>query len=223
MEKIDYTKSHEWMNDKKYILEFVNLVKLKKSDYVLDAGCGSGYVAAIIRPKVKDLLQIDHDWTMLNTNNIAKHTETLKADLSNLWMLGDKIFNFIFCRSVFHRLKEPEKAYKEFKRLLKKNGKMVLSVSYAPEALQGEYKKIMENRGFRLYLTYKEWYNLFAKDNDMKLVKNGNILFNIDLNHWGLLKEHENASQEFKNYFKLNKGIIECSHAYFVLEKCDDC
>ena len=219
MEKIDYTNSHDWMRDGKYILEFVNLVELRKSDYVLDAGCGSGYVAAEIRPKVKDILQIDHDWAMLSKNNIAHHTETLKADLLNLWMIKDGIFDFIFCRSVLHRLKEPEKAYGEFKRLLKKGGKLVLSVSFAPEGLKEEYEKIMGNKGFRLYLTYKEWHGLFAKNKDMKLIKEGEILFNLDLKYWGLLKEHENASREFKEYFKLKNGIIACSHAYFILEK----
>lgn len=223
MDKIDYSTSNEWMADAKYINEFVNLVELNKNHYVLDAGCGSGYVAVAVRPKVKDLLQIDHDWAMLSRNNLAKHTETLKADLLNLWMIGDEIFDFIFCRSVMHRLKDPEKAYKEFKRLLKKGGKLVLSVSYTPESLQEEYKKIMGNRGFRLYLTYKEWHDFFVKDKDIKLVKNGKIFFNIDLSHWGLLKEHENASPEFKEYFKLNNGAIECRHAYFVLEKCKDC
>lgn len=87
---------------------------------MLDARCGSGYVAAAIRPKVKDLLQIDHDWAILSKNNIANHTETLKAELLNLWMIKDGIFDFIFYRSVLHRLEEPEKAYAEFKRLLKK-------------------------------------------------------------------------------------------------------
>lgn len=220
MEKINYDKSHQWMADSKYIDEFVGLVQLSKKDYVLDAGCGSGYVAAAIRPKVKDILQIDHDWAMLSSNNIAKHTETLKADLLNLWMIGNGIFDFIFCRSVLHRLNEPEKAYMEFKRLLKPGGKFVISLSYAPEALRDEYKKIMSNKGFRLYLTYKEWHDLFIKNKGMKLVKNGEIFFKLDLNNWGLLKEHENASREFKEYFKLNNGIIECSHAYFVLEKC---
>src|SRR3989338_8583318 len=171
MEKINYDKSHEWMADSKYIDEFVGLAQLSKEDYVLDAGCGSGYVAAEIRPKVKDLLQIDHDWAMLSKNNIAHHTETLKADLLNLWMIKDGIFDFIFCRSVLHRLNDPEKAYSEFTRLLKKGGKLVLSVSFAPEGLKEEYEKIMGNKGFRLYLTNKEWHGLFAKNKDMKLIK----------------------------------------------------
>ena len=219
MEKINYDKSHEWMADSRYVEEFISLADLNKSHYVLDAGCGSGYVAAAIRPKVRDLLQIDHDWAMLSRNNLAHHTETLKADLLNLWMLKGSNFDFIFCRSVLHRLREPEKAYMEFKRLLKPGGKLVVSVSYSPDSLKGEYLKIMGNKGFRLYLTYKKWRDFFTKGKDRKLIKDGKIFFKLDLNHWGLLKEHENASKEFREYFKLSNGIIECSHAYFVLEK----
>ena len=36
------------MSDNKYIEKFVSLVELRRNNYVLDAGCGSGYVAAKI-------------------------------------------------------------------------------------------------------------------------------------------------------------------------------
>lgn len=219
MEKIDYSKSHEWMSDMKYIKEFTSLVELNKNQYVLDAGCGSGYVADTIRSKVKDLLQIDHDWAMLSKNNVAKHTETLKADLSNLWMIGDETFDVIFCRSVMHRLKDTEKTYMEFRRILKKGGKLVVSVSYSPKSLEAEYESIMSSRGFRLFLNYQQWHDFFTRNKDMKLIGEGKIFFSLNLNHWGLLKEHENSSKEFKEYFNLRNGIIDCRHAYFIVEK----
>lgn len=218
-EKIDYSRSHEWMKNKKYINKFINLVNLKTTNYVLDAGCGSGYVSAEIRPKVKDLLQIDHDWAMLSRNNVAKNTETLKADLSNLWMLKDEIFDYIFSRSLFHRLINPQKAYNEFFRLIKPKGKLVVSLSHVPEDLLEEYKKIMSKKGYRLYLTNKQWENFFKYNKKFKIAKKGKIFFELNLNHWGLLKEHENASEKFRKYFKLKKGMIECSHSIFVLEK----
>ncbi|MEK6949579.1 MAG: class I SAM-dependent methyltransferase [Nanoarchaeota archaeon] len=216
---IDYSKSHKWMSDYAYIKEFTSLITLDKSYHVSDAGCGSGYVAAKIRPKVKELLQIDHDWAMLSKNNLAKHTDTLKASLLNLWMIGDEIFDAIFCRSVMHRLKQPDHAYREFIRILKPNGKLAVSVSPLPDDFQDEYKKIMDNKGFRLYLTAKEWKDLFLRSEKAKVLKEGRIKFNLDLRHWGLLKEHENASGGFRKYFKLSDGIIECQHAYFVIEK----
>ncbi|MBL7056534.1 class I SAM-dependent methyltransferase [Candidatus Woesearchaeota archaeon] len=220
MGMIDYTKSHEWMQQDGYIDKFVGLVSLKKESYVLDAGCGSGYVADKIRPQVKDLLQIDHDWTMLSQNNVARHTETLKADLLNLWMIKDGIFDAVFCRSVFHRLREPSKAYQEFKRLLKPGGTLVTTVAHLPDTtFKEEYKEMVDRKGFRLYKTPAEWKEFFLENNDVSIIEEGTIDFDIDLNNWGLLKEHENASDDFKKHFKLENGIIKCQHVFFVIKK----
>ncbi|MEK6943380.1 MAG: class I SAM-dependent methyltransferase [Nanoarchaeota archaeon] len=219
MDKIDYSKSDDWMKDRDYIRQFVNLVKLDKNNYVLDAGCGSGYVAEEVRPKVKDVLQIDYDWAMLSKNAMVHHASTLRTSILDLWMIKDSVFDAIFCRSVLHRLENPEKAYSELIRVLKPRGKIVASVSHLPEEVAEEYKKMMSSKGKRSYLTQSEWRSLLLKKNDVKIIKEGKIKFNINLNVWGLLKEHENASESFRKFFKLKNGIIECSHAYFIIEK----
>lgn len=219
MNKINYFKSHVWMRDREYIREFVNLIALNKHGHALDAGSGSGYVSAEIKPKVKKLLQIDHDWAMLDRNNLAKHVDTLKADLSDLWMVGNSTFDYVLSRSVMHRLKQPGKVYQEFVRILKTGGKLIVSVSQIPDEHQQEFRHVMKSRGYRLNLTTKQWRKFFMGDRKMRLVKEGKIFFNLNLNKWGLLKEHKNASQGFKEYFKFKNGIIECNHSYFVLEK----
>ena len=219
MEKIDYSKSHNWMKERSYIEEFIGLIPLSKNQYVLDAGCGSGYVAEEIRPKVKEVLQIDYDWAMLSKNAMVHHTSTLKTSILDLWMIKDNLFDAIFCRSVLHRLQEPKLAYKELLRVLKPKGKIVFSISHAPSEVKEEYEKMMSNKGSRLYLTEDQWKEMLSSEKNSKITKQGKIKFSLDLNTWGLLKEHQNSSKKFKEFFKLKDNIIECSHVYFVVEK----
>lgn len=104
-------------------------VKRKK---VLDAGCGSGIYTKILAKKGAKVCALDLSSKMLK---LAKeHCKNYKIEFKQGSI--DKLpypknkFDAILASLVIHYLKKPEKAFKEFNRVLKKNGILVFSTHH---------------------------------------------------------------------------------------------
>ena len=94
---------------------------LKKSDLVLDNGCGNGSFANFFKGKV---IGVDISEEMLKF--AAKRMKVKKGSSENL-PFKNETFNVVFCRSTLHHLKNPKKAIDEMQRVLKPNGKIIVS------------------------------------------------------------------------------------------------
>lgn len=115
----------------KYILSKINKIKPQK---VLDAGCGRGfYLNALTYYKfIKEIHGVDINPKYLNSakkNCFDKRVIIKKSSLYSLPYPND-YFDMIICSEVLEHLKDDIRALLELKRILKKNGEIVITVPY---------------------------------------------------------------------------------------------
>ncbi|ABR48173.1 Methyltransferase type 11 [Alkaliphilus metalliredigens QYMF] len=123
VEELEDDKKDQWLQlFKKYGM---TERKLK----VLDVGTGSGFFAVLLAQEGHDVTGIDY------TPNMLKHAEetarkfNVKLDLRQMdaqnLEFEDESFDLIVTRNLMWNLEFPEKAYREWIRVLKKGGKII--------------------------------------------------------------------------------------------------
>jgi SAM-dependent methyltransferase len=141
---------HWWSRHYEYIWasHFV-----EKGDIVLDAACGLGHpFKYYLADKCKEVYACDMDERILDTNEIIKELEYYigkenidqinlpilsipkfaVSDISNL-PYEDAKFDAAFCISVMEHIEDTEvqlRSLQEFKRVLKDDGKLIITVDY---------------------------------------------------------------------------------------------
>lgn len=95
---------------------------------ILDVGTGPGFFACILKEEGYDVTAIDYSDAMIvcaknNAKNlgISNSIDFKKMDINNL-TFKDEQFDVIISRNVTWTLEYPEKIYADFRRILKKNG-----------------------------------------------------------------------------------------------------
>ena len=119
---------------------------------ILDIGTGPGFFSLILSKEGHKLTGIDCSKEMIevakknckNTNSEFYVMDSHKLDFS------DNSFDIIVCRNVTWTLYNPKKAYKEWTRVLKPGGKIIIFdanwyLSYFDENLRKEVEKAQVN------------------------------------------------------------------------------
>lgn len=100
---------------------------------ILDAGCGNGYWVRRLALQAKKVIGIDSSSELISDAKSAKNPKNVEyriADLLKSIDLPDSYFNIILSSMVFHYLSSIENATAEFKRVLKPNGRIILTVQH---------------------------------------------------------------------------------------------
>lgn len=133
---------------------FSLLPKNLKGSKVLDAGCGSGLYANKLAKKGAKVFGIDISTEMIK---IAKEETPKKLGIEYVVSNLEKIkfknnsFDIIICSYVLENIISIDKVFKEFYRILKKNGYCIFSMSHPLKAqsisttIKGKKVRIIEN------------------------------------------------------------------------------
>lgn len=135
---------------------------LKKEWVVLDAACGSGYGTQILSKVVKKIVGIDvsKEAIVYAKNNFqSSDINFFKANLEEKLLFDDEYFDAIVSFETIEHLKKQELMIKEFSRVLKKDGLLIIS---SPD------KKTITKTGVKnpyhiKELSKKEFINLVSK------------------------------------------------------------
>lgn len=104
-------------------------LKPKKSDIILDIGCGTGRFTIPIAKKCKKVIAVDISEEMLGVaKDKSKNIDNihyLKLDASRKLPFKNNYFDKIVCTLVVSHIKNLEKFLKEIKRVLKKRGILI--------------------------------------------------------------------------------------------------
>lgn len=122
--------SYEMIRRKTILLEILNsIVGENRSASILDCGCGPGGILREIDPAHHQLVGVD-----INSNSIAKALKNcnsivtlIQADIEHL-PFDDNSFDIAYCSGVLSYLKEDSTAVKEICRVVKPNGKVIISI-----------------------------------------------------------------------------------------------
>ena len=122
-------------------------VKIPRKSKILDAGCGTGYVAETLKElKFTNIIGLDYSEDMLK---IAKskniYRRLICQSLNKKTSLRSNQFDVILCTGVLTSGHVGPNAIKELIRLTKKNGYLILSISEAIFEKLG-FKKELERR-----------------------------------------------------------------------------
>lgn len=153
------------------------LAKLHKLKNVLELGCGNGkYTRQIINA-------VDHiTATDFSEKMVIAATDKLK-DLKNLTIeqadcynldYADESFDTVFMANLIHVVLEPELALNEARRVLKKNGRLIM-VSFTSDGMSFEDLEIMKKRYIEVFGTFPEKKAPMLLKDLVKIVEKNNF------------------------------------------------
>ncbi len=103
------------------------VVERVEGEYILDVGCGSGTIVKRLLKKGKKTIGIDIGKKFVDfCKSKYKSAVFCEADAQFL-PFSNKCFDTIVCSEVIEHLENPEKALKEFNRVLRPRGKLILT------------------------------------------------------------------------------------------------
>lgn len=145
-------------------IERYNFAKnyLKTEWIVLDAACGSGYGTQILSKIVKKIVGIDvskEAITYAKNNFQSNNINFFEANLEKKLLFDDEYFDAIISFETIEHLEEQEAMIKEFARVLKKEGLIIIS---SPDKEIITKTKIKNPYHVR-ELTKKEFIDLISK------------------------------------------------------------
>ncbi len=112
------------------IQETLTKIELTSGDHLLDIGCGTGALLAAIEKKYPGvaLAGIDPTRKMLD---IANKRLPNKVHIEQSWAeklpFATETFNIVVSCNMFHYIREPMNALSEISRVLKPNGKIIVT------------------------------------------------------------------------------------------------
>jgi ubiquinone/menaquinone biosynthesis C-methylase UbiE len=117
----------------KLIADAVGIAGSSDTNTLLEVGCGNGVAAIFLSQKYGcDIVGIDSSERMIalaaqqaEAEGLAHKAEFLVADAVNL-PFPDSMFDTIICEAVFSTLVDKESAAKEFRRVLRSGGKLLI-------------------------------------------------------------------------------------------------
>lgn len=111
---------------------YPEIFDLKKSDSVLDVGCGVGPQAIIWKGRYKEILGVDVTQERLDIADAimpsfgVRNFKTLRANVEQM-PLPDKSFDKVLAIDVIEHVEHPEKFLKELSRVLKDDGQLLIT------------------------------------------------------------------------------------------------
>lgn len=120
---------------------------------VLELGCGNGTYSKVLIKEATQLTATDFsDKMVIIATNRLKSYDNIRVEKADCFNLPypDAGFDTIFMANLLHIVPEPEKAIIECKRVLKKNGKLII-ISFTTEGMTLINKILMIYRYVKTY------------------------------------------------------------------------
>lgn len=112
--------------------KIINLLGLKKSDIVVDLGCGTGYFSVPISNKVNKVYSIDIQQEMLDyllqkiqTQQISNIEVLLSKDVNKIPLRNESV-TVLLTVNTLHEFQDIQQMIREIGRVLKSNGKAAI-------------------------------------------------------------------------------------------------
>ena len=225
-----------WVNEPNYLKSFLSSSDFNKKDVVLDVGTGTGVIAHAVAPLVKEVIGLDISQNMLKHNNWKENKYFIKRDILEP-LFCENVFDKITARMVFHHILERTKdAMDECYKVLKKNGKMILSEGVPPNSeVKQDYINIFKLKEERLTFLEEDLVNLMKNSGFKNINVFIHIMKNFSVKNWlenGVLPKkaqdkifemHVASSESFKRAYnmKIINGdcLIDIKNLIIVGEK----
>lgn len=162
-----------WLPYHELLRDLLGALKIEDGDYILDAGCGTGYLILEILKSNKRDLKIEGVDASSQMLRYAKkrcsrfpNVSIKQADLNKTILYQNEYFDKIVSCNVVYSLNNPEDVFKEFYRVLKKGGILVIA-NPKPDSegkllFQGQIKMLKELTPRRERFSYTALFILLS-------------------------------------------------------------
>lgn len=168
------------------------LAGVKRFHRVLDIACGPGFVALEFARYAREVVGVDLTAEMLKQARGLAQQEGLqnvafrRADVNHL-PFSDATFDLVVTRASFHHFPEPERVLKEMARVIKPNGRILISDNTSkndPEKsrLQNLIEKLRDPSHVEM-LPLRKWRELF-KNVSLRVVKERRLVQRRNAEDW---------------------------------------
>ena len=213
----------EWVKDENYLDILVSVMKLKKTDFVLDVGTGTGIIAHHLSPLVKEVIGVDISKDMLDQARAKDNQYFFQWDIRNP-IFKDAVFDKIIARMVFHHInKKIQQAVNECHRILKKGGMFAIAEGVPPtKRCKNLYVEIFKHKEDRLTFFESDLARLMQKADFGKINIYSYVQKGMSIKNWlaksGLPKAkqkiiydlHINAPDYFKKDYDMKIENNDC-------------
>ena len=159
--------------------KFTPLDSKHLTGFTLDAGCGSGHFVQVFR----NVIGLDIDIRKLRYLKLVKRIRNpLVLGSAEYLPFKDEIFEQVMCSEVIEHISESDKIFKEFCRVLKPSGKLILTTpnygSFIWPLLEWIYSKIIPNAYADKHISrynLKELKNVL-ENNGLKIINHKSFL-----------------------------------------------
>lgn len=136
-------------------LKIIELIKHESSETqtILDIGTGTGEIPIALSDNVEKIIATDLSQEMINIANLKikkLNINNITFQVQDCYNLGynDEMFDIIIASNLLHLLDKPEQFLNSIKRLLKKNGKLIVPTFLHNESIKTKIiSKILEFKG----------------------------------------------------------------------------
>lgn len=148
-----------WNEDRADHKRIIELLKAKKTDRVLEIGCGYGVLLQKFPSKIKVGIE-NNDYAIKEIKK--RGLQGIKADAERGLGFKNSSFEIIIMNEVIEHFKYPDKVLKECYRLLSPRGKIIITTpvksffahdfdpTHFSEMSVREFRKILEDSGFQI-------------------------------------------------------------------------
>lgn len=173
---------------------------LNKDITVLDLGCGLGTATIPLAEAGATTIGVDISEAMLITA-----TKRLKKDYRNLYFckmnaydlkIKDSSIDIVVENAMIHLVSNPEKVYKEIKRVLKKEGVLVRFMTLSLPL--SEFEKVESKKVYDAFKDILNYYKAVIKDFGYEPVNLNNNYFLLEEKHF---KKIEVVKTDYKEEF----------------------
>lgn len=168
------------------------LAGVKRNHRVLDLACGPGFVALEFAKHARAVVGVDLTAEMLRKARALARREDVRnvvfrrADVNRL-PFHNRSFDLVVTRASFHHFPDPGRVLAEMARVLKPNGKILISDNTsknddAKSRLQNALEKLRDPSHVEM-LPLKKWRRLF-KNAGLKVVKEKRLVQTRNAEDW---------------------------------------
>jgi demethylmenaquinone methyltransferase/2-methoxy-6-polyprenyl-1,4-benzoquinol methylase len=143
----DWDKEHQGKEELERTRLLVEHYNLMSGEKVLDIGCGTGRLIPFIEDKIGHqgiLMELDFSEEMLKVGKTKyqyKNLFFIKADAHQTGFTNH-YFNTIICLAIFPHLNDKPGALREFRRILKPGGQLIISHQMSREEINQFHKNV---------------------------------------------------------------------------------
>ena len=170
-------KDFWWFKGQRIIIDnLIKKYKIKKNNLILDAGCGAGFNTLFLK-KYGKVIGIDSSKDALNFCKKRGLKNILLSDIAKTKFKKNS-FDIITCIGVFyHKNVKPNKTLKEFNRILKKDGIIIISTA-ALNFSRNKYFITYQDRSTQTARKYSlDQFKTLIQQNNYKVLKESYFTF----------------------------------------------